>query len=100
MSRKTEILNGFDRETLNGLNIVVACHCGDECDDEDCAFCAECAEFSSNSCEICDSRLAGERHALAGVEDGEVKFTYSVCTDCFFFCANGDLPDEEEEDSP
>ncbi len=55
--------------------------------------------FSWSSCGICDSRLGGDRyvwHALMsrGTEKDLVHFD-DACTDCVFFLADGDEPEED-----
>jgi len=58
---------------------------------------AEEASFSWSACDICGSRLGGDRAPAHGVcsETGEIVHM-SVCVDCTVFLANGDTPDEWE----
>ena len=83
-----------------------------------CPGCAECAEtygqgldaeefeeaistgqvfeepwFSWNSCEICDTRLGGDRVSGHCVDaDGEICHIDGICIDCACYIANGDVP--------
>jgi len=96
MSRNDEILSAFENE---GPDIVTASCINPGPDGENCWECEACdmeAEFSRSSCEMCGSSLAGSRHAIAKIFPGTGKepIYYSVCVDCLFFAANGDLPEE------
>lgn len=52
--------------------------------------------FSPSSCELCGSRLGGDRYPAHGVnDDGEI-IHYDICSDCLFYLANGELPDFSE----
>jgi len=97
MSRNSEIISSFEKE---GENIVVAGCINPGPNGENCHDCESCemeAEFSWQSCEMCNSSLGGSRHALAKIFPGtsQEPIYYSVCMDCLFFAANGDLPEEE-----
>ena len=51
-------------------------------------------EFSSHSCELCNSSLAGERYGVNLIFPGTdiEHIEYSVCVDCYYFVAYGELP--------
>jgi len=81
-----------------------------------CPGCAECAVegaeeeteewyglagepyFSWSPCECCGSHLGGDRHPAHGLIKGgklDGKLVHmDVCTDCLFYLANGDEPEE------
>ena len=65
------------------------------CADDYCQACNHTSEFSDDPCETCRSRLGGSRHALAAIKPGtnEEPLHYSVCQNCLFYVANGDLPE-------
>lgn len=60
---------------------------------------ADEAGLSWEDCDCCGSPLGGNRHPAHGMdqETGELVHLY-VCTDCVFYIAYGDVPDEEDED--
>lgn len=61
-----------------------------------CDFLAEdVIHFSTNDCESCGSRLAGERHIAHGIgrDDGNI-YHLEICHDCAAYHANGVLPDD------
>jgi len=67
---------------------------------EECDTCKEygcCNEFSNSICDSCGTTLAGSRHAAHGVIDIDVEH-FEVCVDCLMYHANGEVPEEEEED--
>lgn len=56
--------------------------------------------FSWSSCDSCGSHLGGDRHPAHGVaKNGEQETIVhlDVCTDCLFYIANGDEPEEWEQ---
>ena len=96
MTRNEIIVSAFEKE---GPHIVVG-GCLNLGYGESCYECESCkmeAEFSRQSCEMCNSSLAGSRYALAKIFPGtnQESIYYSVCADCLFFAANGDLPEDE-----
>ena len=59
---------------------------GDVCDE---------GSFSWQSCDSCGSSLGGNRYDAHGFIDGDL-YHFSVCSDCLFYHANGDLPEQWE----
>lgn len=53
--------------------------------------------FSWHACESCGSRLGGDRHAVHYWDKAGEGFSghANVCTDCFMYLANGDVPEGE-----
>ena len=50
--------------------------------------------FSWRQCESCGSTFGGDRHPAHYIDsDGEICHM-DVCTDCYLFHANGDVPEE------
>jgi len=51
--------------------------------------------FSHNACDICGSKLGGNRFSAHGVLDTDHKeiVHLEVCVDCIMYMANGDLPE-------
>ena len=96
MDKRAEIIiEAVQREQENGGTLVPA-SCVHDYEDGpcgDCEACSQTAEFSSQACEVCNSRLAGSRHAAALISASEPLY-YSVCIDCLLFLANGDLPED------
>jgi len=61
-------------------------------------------EFSTNSCELCDSPLAGSRSCAVRIHPKEENLYYAVCEDCVYVIEYGQLDDDsmaeiEDEDS-
>ena len=52
--------------------------------------------FSSRPCEICGSRLGGNREPWHAILDGDLLHFDSACVDCVLYLANGDEPPEEQ----
>lgn len=59
------------------------------------AICNE-GSFSWSSCDSCGSSLGGDRYDAHGFVDNQLNH-FSVCSDCLFYYANGDVPDQWEE---
>lgn len=55
------------------------------------------ASFSWSECDICSSRLGGDRSPWHYVHDGKLYHGEGACTDCVLYLANGDVPEEERE---
>jgi hypothetical protein len=93
MSRADEIVSAFETEGPN----LVAASCKEDMPCGECEICEQTAEFSWSSCDLCGSSLGGQRECVAKIYPGTDKepILYSVCIDCYFFAANGDLPEEE-----
>jgi len=77
---------------------VGACPGCDSCglDDEptdDAHDLANEAHFSWHACDSCGSTFGGDRHPAHFLHEKEIVHL-RVCTDCLFFHANGDEPDE------
>jgi len=57
--------------------------------------------FSWDDCDLCGG-LAGDRHAVTALPDNPAEnhdyVALSVCGDCLYFIANGDVPDFLEPD--
>lgn len=80
-------------------------HCGGEGtvdvdrDDYELIQRAEEPHFSWHACDCCDSRLGGDRHPAHGwlKRDGhpDLLVHLNICTDCLFYLANGDVPEDE-----
>lgn len=57
--------------------------------------------FSFRECDFCGSRLGGDRHPAHGIttekaDDGSGRLCHcAVCTDCLFYIANGEEPEED-----
>ena len=51
--------------------------------------------FSRYPCGICGCHLGGDRSAWHFILDGEIHHEDDACTDCVFFLANGDVPEDE-----
>lgn len=66
----------------------VVCYCGDE------------GSFSWSGCELCGSTFGGDRydgHAFVRPDDESdpsILVHVSMCCDCLFYVANGDVPEE------
>ena len=55
--------------------------------------------YSNSACDSCGSTLAGDRYAAHGFgKDGEV-IHLDICENCLMFHANGDEPEERENES-
>tara|TARA_S200002703_G_scaffold41068_2_gene35727 strand:+ start:212 stop:448 length:237 start_codon:yes stop_codon:yes gene_type:complete len=55
----------------------------------------ESTEFSFSECDSCGTRLGGARHAAtAYVPATSDVLELEVCTDCLFFHANGEEPEQ------
>ena len=58
---------------------------------------SEVDEFSTNCCDCCGTALAGARHKMTALPaDPSTDKRYNVlevCTDCFMYLVNGDLPE-------
>lgn len=50
--------------------------------------------FSRSQCDVCSTRLAGNRYAAHGFIDGELCH-FDVCMDCVMYHNNGDMPEGE-----
>lgn len=95
---------------LRGLSHVSAgacptCeHCG-PFDPDDCDACDVANEggFSWSSCDACGSSLGGDRYPAHGFskpfDNGDdILVHLDVCADCLCYLANGDVPEDWEED--
>lgn len=51
--------------------------------------------FSHRSCECCGNPLGGNRYAAHAIADDGSILHYDICSDCLFYLANGDLPEDE-----
>lgn len=51
------------------------------------------AQFSWSECDICGSRLGGDREPWHYVHGGRVHHADGACVDCMLYLANGDVPD-------
>ena len=54
--------------------------------------------FSWHDCELCGSPLGGDRYAAHGHDSNGEIMHYDICTDCLFYIANGDLPEDSNLD--
>lgn len=56
--------------------------------------------FSWTACDSCGSNLGGDRQPATAInhETKETVEELGVCVDCCLFHANGDLPEDSEED--
>jgi hypothetical protein len=63
--------------------------------------------FSWSECDSCGSTLGGDRYPAHGViadseeqarQDDHPIEHFEVCTDCLLYHANGDVPEEEEDE--
>lgn len=56
-------------------------------------------EFSWSTCDCCGSHIGGTRYACTALPPNPAEnkdfCTYWVCTDCYLYIANGDVPDDE-----
>lgn len=52
------------------------------------------AYFSRSECDICGSKLGGDREVWHYVADGAVQHGDGACVDCVMYLANGDVPAE------
>lgn len=52
--------------------------------------------FSWYACEVCRSHLGGNRYAAHGFDANDEVIHYSICGDCLFYLANGDVPERPE----
>lgn len=50
--------------------------------------------FSSVSCDACGSTFGGQRYAAHGFTDEDELIHLDICTDCLFYLANGDTPED------
>lgn len=55
--------------------------------------------FSWRPCEVCHSRLGGDRYDCTGYNptDGSIE-AFEACTDCVYYAAYGQLPDGDMPD--
>ena len=51
--------------------------------------------FSWQDCDVCGSRLGGDRYVMHGYYKDDL-IHLDVCTDCIMYHANGDLPEHWE----
>ncbi len=49
--------------------------------------------FSSQACEICGSRLGGDRFAAHALDDNNEIIHFEICTDCVYYMEYGQLDD-------
>ena len=72
--------------------------CGLDDEPTDHAQClADEPHFSWSACDSCCSTFGGDRHPAHFIHEGKyanVIVHCNVCTDCLFFHANGDEPDD------
>ena len=68
-------------------------------------YCDQCesveeeeSHFSWSACDSCGSRLGGDRLAAHAVDKESNVYHYDICPDCAMFHANGELPDNPEND--
>jgi len=114
MSELTELqkewLERVERE-LEGLEAVStgACPTCPQCMDEDgyedpdeheeavsCGDVYDEPGFSWRPCGICGCHLGGDRHRWHWLdEDGDIVHEDDACSDCVYFLANGDVPEDE-----
>ena len=52
------------------------------------------AHFSWSRCESCGSTFGGDRHPAHYLDTDRAIIHVRVCSDCLFFHANGDEPDD------
>ena len=50
------------------------------------------ASFSWSECDICGSRLGGDREAWHYMADGKLRHCEGACVDCVAYLANGTVP--------
>ena len=54
-------------------------------------------EFSNNSCDLCNTSLAGTRYVAHGINDKKDIYHFEICDDCFqYFASEGELVPEDE----
>ena len=62
----------------------------------------ETDEFSWQDCDLCHSGLGGARHHATAFHEGfkspQDYIALEICSDCLCYIANGDVPNECEED--
>ena len=58
----------------------------------------ETEDFSARPCYLCRRPLAGQRHDLRYVYDDFINSEW-ICIDCALYVANGDLPEDEDDES-
>jgi len=95
--RLKRCLDGLARESGDGYFV----NAGDDTDQE-AVRCMD--EFSTNSCELCDSPLAGSRSCAVRIHPKEENLYYAVCEDCVYVIEYGQLDDDsmaeiEDEDA-
>lgn len=78
----------------SGMEVYIGCR-GHECDHADGDELHQCESyFSWHNCDSCGSSLGGDRHpAIGRLKHGEL-IDLEICTDCLFYHAYGDIPEE------
>jgi hypothetical protein len=68
-----------------------------------CPGCNECSDangdpyFSWSPCEICGSRLGGDRESWHALMDNKLIHCENACVDCVVYLANGDEPENWDQ---
>jgi hypothetical protein len=52
--------------------------------------------FSWHGCDICGSQLGGHRYPAHALDKDNEIVHLEVCSDCYLYMANGELPEGEE----
>jgi hypothetical protein len=86
-------LRGCEAFSVGSCPGCSECGLGEDPSDTDREL-AEESRFSWRACDSCGSTFGGDRHPAHYLDDERAIVHVHVCTDCLFFHANGDEPDD------